>query len=217
MQKRIKKNKTNNHEKNIFIIGIASIIVSLGIITACNKESTKAESQDSPSNRKTLADYETLKYLVNRVWDSCCVAYTRHSSDFVDACSQSDTAALLSLINTPLDRIDSIVFYADRVYGSYLDNGMSSCPTCTYEVMPLFGERMESYMDIVQEIQMYDLTFVAKDTILLPPGNQCEYYCLWLKDQQRSARYIFCLLNCELPGVIEKNERILKTYKDNIE
>lgn len=204
-------------KKNIFIIGIASIIVSLGIITACNKESTKAESQDSPSNRKTLADYEILKYLVNRVWDSCCVAYTRHSSDFMDACSQSDTAALLSLINTPLDRIDSIVFYADRVYGSYLDNGMSSCPTCTYEVMPLFGERMESYMDIVQEIQMYDLTFVARDTILLPPGNQCEYDCLWLRDQQLSARYIFCLLNCELPGVIEKNERILKTYKDDIE
>lgn len=185
-------------KKSFLFIGAIAIFVTLGIIVACNKESSP-KKDDIVVTKSYTNTQQQLTAAVNVFWQYCRDAYRNHPNDFINICNSNSLTNFFSITNMPPALCDTIAELSSRSLNEYLHENPDStlvgdsCHTCIPTLADL-GYRVAQMCDDIEVILALDKSFDDDNPCTVTPQEGCKHNCR-IKTSNY-VQYTICVTLC---------------------
>ena len=209
-------------KKSIILAAMAVAVITLGIITACSKETPTTNEKNAPAV-KSAPDL-ALQSLLRTVWHRTDSVFKANPALLLDIAAEENLDEFYKLTGISTEQIHEITVLASARIDNDGGNAPESpgCIDCDKRALSNYVDKCITLRAILNEIHEYEPQFVDSTIIMIPERIlQCE------RDCRRSFNYGFlsideyhlCIQNCHMIHAIEDAEIHLEEMrpKDDID
>lgn len=186
-------------KKNVIIAAIAATIVSLCLITACNKENSAANEEYAPAMKFSVD--QMLQQRVRTIWYLTDSALRTNPDLVMAAAENEDVQTFLQITGIPEPLMGEMFHLVQERLskGGEIDSTYPSCSDCDKHALSNFVNNCIAIRAVLNEIHKYDPGFADSTVITIPDRTTlCEYECLWKYHYHYLLfrEFTICLQNC---------------------
>ena len=208
-------------KKSIIIAAMAVAVITLGIITACSKETPTTNERNAPAV-KSAPDL-ALQSLLRTVWHRTDSVFQANPALLLDIAAEENLDEFYKLTGISTEQIHAITVLASARIGNDGGNAPETpgCSDCDKRALSNYVDKCITLRAILNEIHEYEPQFVDSTIIMIPERIlQCERNC-WLTYVRiffHPEKYILCIEDCHMTHAIEDAESYLADmkHKDNL-
>lgn len=207
-------------KKNVIIAAIAATLVSLCLITACNKENSAANEEYAPAMKFSVD--QMLQQRVRTIWYLTDFALRTNPEKVMAVADEEDFGKFMEITGIPETLMCEIFGLAEERFsqGGEVDSTYPGCYDCDMHALSNFINNCVDLRSILDNIHQYDPNFVDSTIIKIPNGiTQCEYECRlrYVYYHKNRSKFILCLIDCHMQHSIEDAIRHLEVLSPKVD